>query len=57
MKTAKNISAERWHLTEELTHLGIRVYPGEANHLLPNSDTNLYEQLMARGIMVRDCSD
>ena len=55
--SVKHISAERRYLTEELTHLGIRVYPGEANYLLLYSDTGLYGKLMARGIMVRDCSN
>ena len=56
-ESVRKISAERRHLTEELTHLGIRVYPGEANYLLLYSDTGLFEKLMERGIMVRDCSN
>ena len=56
-ESVRKISAERRHLTEELTNLGIRVYPGEANYLLLYSDTGLYEKLMERGIMVRDCSN
>ena len=56
-ESVKHISAERRHLTEELTNLGIRVYPGEANYLLLYSDADLYGKLMARGIMVRDCSN
>ena len=55
-ESVKHISAERRHLTEELTNLGIRVYPGEANYLLLYSDADLYEKLMGHGIMVRDCS-
>ena len=56
-ESVKHISAERRHLTEELTHLGIRVYPGEANYLLLYSDDDLCRKLMTRGIMVRDCSN
>ena len=56
-ESVKHISAERRHLTEELTNLGIRVYPGEANYLLLYSDAGLCEKLMERGIMVRDCSN
>ena len=56
-ESVKNISAERRHLTEELTHLGIRVYPVEANYLLLYADADLYGKLMTRGIMVRDCSN
>ena len=56
-ESVRKISAERRHLTEELTHLGIRVYPGEANYLLLYSDADLYGKVMERGIMVRDCSN
>lgn len=56
-ESVRKISAERRHLIEELTHLGIRVYPGEANYLLLYSDADLYGKLMERGIMVRDCSN
>jgi threonine-phosphate decarboxylase len=56
-ESVRHISAERRHLTEELTQLGIRVYPGEANYLLLYSDTGLYGKLMERGILVRDCSN
>ena len=56
-ESVRKISAERRHLTEELTHLGIRVYPGEANYLLLYSDADLYGKVMERGIMIRDCSN
>ena len=56
-ESVRKISAERRHLTEKLMHLGIRVYPGEANYLLLYSDADLYGKLMERGIMVRDCSN
>ena len=56
-ESVRHISAERRHLTEELTNLGIRVYPGEANYLLLYADADLYGKLMERGIMVRDCSN
>ena len=51
------ISGERKRLSAELSPLGIRVYPGEANYLLLYSDKNLPELLLSRGIMVRDCSN
>lgn len=56
-ESVKKISAERRYLTEKLTRLGIRVYPGEANYLLLYTDTDLCARLMERGIMVRDCSN
>ena len=56
-ESVKKIAAERRYLSEKLTHLGIRVYPGEANYLLLYADADLYGKLMERGIMVRDCSN
>ena len=56
-ESVRKISAERRYLSEKLTHLGIRVYPGEANYLLLYSDDDLYRKLMTRRIMVRDCSN
>lgn len=55
--SVKRISAERKRLMSELTALGIRVYPGEANYLLLYSGKNLTGELMRRGIMVRDCAN
>ena len=40
-----------------LNKLGITVFKGEANYLLLYSDKPLYQALLARGILVRDCSD
>lgn len=49
------IAAERRRAAEELLRLGIRVFPGESNYLLLYSPHNLAEELLGRGIMVRDC--
>lgn len=56
-QSVMKISTERRSLAEKLTKLGIKVYPGEANYLLLYSETDIAEKLMARGIMLRNCSN
>ena len=48
---------ERRFLTDELQKMGIRVFPGEANFLLLYCKETLYEKLLWRGILIRDCSN
>ena len=56
-RSREMIRTERKFLTDELTKLGIRVYPSEANFLLIYSESDLYGYLLGRGILIRDCSD
>lgn len=56
-ESVRKISAERRYLIDGLTQLGIRVYHGEANYLLLYSEGDIAEKLMARGIMLRRCSN
>lgn len=37
--------------------MGIRIFQGEANFLLFYCEENLYEKLLRRGILIRDCSN
>ena len=37
--------------------MGIRILQGEANFLLFYCEENLYEKLLQRGILIRDCSN
>lgn len=53
----KLICTERAWLTEELTAIGIAVYPSKVNYLLLYCDLPLRELLMAKGIQIRDCSN
>ncbi len=56
--TVKLISEERSYLQRELESRGYRVFPGEANFILFNSeDENLSEKLIKQGILIRDCSN
>ena len=51
------ISQERPWLKSELTRLGFKVIPGEANYLLFFSSEPLAGPLRRRGILLRDCGN
>ncbi len=51
------IGQERPRLAAELSRLGFRVIPGEANYLLFRSHTPLIQPLRERGILLRDCGN
>lgn len=54
-RTAAFIRAERHLLAEGLAQSGCKVYPSEANFVLCYSQEPLYERLLERGILIRDC--
>lgn len=56
-ETAKYIKEEREFLEDGLKQLGIRVYPGKANFLLIHSEKSLYDRLLEKGILIRDCAN
>lgn len=56
-KTVKTVSKERKRLAGELSSIGIKVFPGEADFLLLYSEKDLCSRLLEYGILVRDCSD
>lgn len=51
------IRRERPRLAGELSRLGFRVIPGEANYLLFYSPMPLVQPLRERGILLRDCGN
>lgn len=51
------IRTERPRLAAELSRLGFRVVPGEANYLLFHTKTPLIRPLRERGILLRDCGN
>ena len=51
------VRRERVWLFAELSDLGFRVVPGEANFLLFRSETPLDAPLRERGILIRTCAD
>ena len=49
--------AEKAYLAEELSALGVSVLPGDANFLLLTGVPTLYERLLKKSILIRDCSN
>lgn len=49
------VERERKFLREELRRCGILVWEGAANFLLLESPLPLYQELLERGILIRDC--
>lgn len=60
-KARDAICAEREYLSQELSGLGIRVFPSQTNYLLlyrrERPGESLYKELLERKILIRDCSD
>lgn len=54
-ETAQYVAKERMFLTEKLESLGLRVFPSEADFLLFFCEEPLYEPLLEKGILIRDC--
>jgi len=54
-ETVVYVKKEREYLTEGLQDLGIEVVSGEGNFILFYANVPLYERLLKRGILIRDC--
>lgn len=53
----KYVAIERNHLSEELTRLGLPVFPSQTSFLLFASELPLDRLLYRKGILIKDCSD
>ena len=51
------IREERLRLAEEMSALGLRVFPPEANFVFFQGPETLYEDLLGRGILIRSCDN
>ncbi len=51
------IRRERKRVSEALSLPGVKVYGSDANYILLYSETGLYERLLQKGILIRDCSN
>ncbi|MBQ9272155.1 MAG: aminotransferase class I/II-fold pyridoxal phosphate-dependent enzyme [Mogibacterium sp.] len=56
-ESVKLIEEERAYLADELRKLGIKVFPSDTNYLLLRSRPGLYENLLAKGILIRRCAN
>ena len=56
-KTREYVRKERRFLTDSLKQMGILVYSGEGNFILLYTELPLYELLLKKGILIRDCQN
>ncbi len=56
-RTVEIVETEREYLRRELTRLGLRVYPSEANFLLFRCGLPLDERLLKERILIRSCEN
>ncbi len=56
-QSVADIANERLYLASELKKLGFKVYPSDTNFLLVRTDPGLYEALLEKGILIRNCVD
>lgn len=56
-QTRQLVREARAFMTAALSPLGLDVLPSDANFLLVKSGTPLYQPLLQRGMLVRDCSN
>lgn len=54
-RTIELIRREREFLTNELTALGLKVCPSDADFLLFRFETELYDLMLTKGILIRRC--
>lgn len=51
------IFKEAKYLKEELSRLGMEIFPSEANYIFFRGPENLFEICVGQGILIRDCSN
>lgn len=51
------VVSERKKMAAALEKLGCRVFPGEANYIFFSCETELYEPLLQKGILIRRCDN
>ena len=56
-ETCEILRQEREFLIQELETFGLKVFPSETNFILIWSEIPLYDLLIDRGILIRDCSN
>ena len=57
VKTKNYIEKERQFMAKGLMQLGLRTFPSVSNFITIYSDKPLYEKLLKKGILIRDCSN
>ena len=57
LKSREIIQTERRYLTESLRELGLFVYDSEVNFILFISNTNLFDNLLKKRVLIRKCGN
>ena len=56
-KSTEYVSKEREYMMSEMSKLGLNVMHSDANFIFFRSDEKLYDRLLEKGILIRDCRD
>lgn len=56
-ETTKFVDSERQFVYDNLKNLGFKVFSSTVNYLLVYTEQPLYDQLLEKGILIRDCSN
>lgn len=56
-RTQKFVAKERKWLKEQLEGLGLTCFPSQVNYLLLKSGRNLFDELLKKNILIRDCQN
>ena len=56
-RAVRLIKTEREYLERELSKLGYQVYPSMANYLMFRAEEELYQRLLERGVLIRQCGN
>ena len=56
-RSRRIISEERGYLTDELRSFGFKVYESVTNFILFRTEINLYDELLKREILIRNCGN
>lgn len=57
LETENYIKKERQFMAKRLVQIGLTTFPSASNFITIYSDKPLYEKLLKRGILIRDCSN
>ena len=55
--TREYVEKERSFLAASVKECGIKVFPSETNYLLLKTERPLYDEMLAKGILIRNCND
>jgi histidinol-phosphate/aromatic aminotransferase/cobyric acid decarboxylase-like protein len=56
-RAVEKIRAEREFLSEGLKKRDIKIYPSDAVYITYKGKEDLYDKMLEKGILIRDCSD